>query len=363
MSELLKRIENELYAARSMQARGVLLVRKGIYLARVGRFAETRAAIVEINDAFPIEEFPGIKILRMLVEGVLDYYESLSEHSHDRILRADLLGIASGDATLISMTSVWRAHIEFERSNYREMRNAIARVQSNADQSDHDAHARLARILADCFAIIGNEQQAKRWFNVAHRHAVDAGDQATIDALIYNRMAFGLARIRAESIFAPIDPIRLQFIETSLFSAKNYQSLVDIKSLTHLPDICEARLAALRQDFALALQLMSAVRDSGPLARNNFSEGVLNLEIVFLLAKSGDLEGARKAWVGVEEGDLGGLDIDDRLLAAWMHQELVNIDEFFGSLPVVEARLLQTREEYKMAMIHLSSMLHEFQGH
>jgi hypothetical protein len=363
MSELLKRIENELCATRSMQVRGVLLVRKGIYLARVGRFAETRAVIVEINDAFPIEDFPGIKILRMLVEGVLDYYESLSAHSHDRVLRADLLGIASGDATLISMTSVWRAHVEFEKSNYGEMSNAIVRVQSNADQSDHDAHARLARVLADCFAIIGDEQQAKRWFNIAHRHAVEAGDQATIDALIYNRMAFGLARIRAESVFTPIDPLRLQFIETSLSSAKNYQSLVDIRSLTHLPNICEARLAALKQDFALALQLMAGLRDSGPLAKNNFSDGVLNLEIVFLLAKSGDLAGARKAWVGVDEDDLGGLDVDDRLLAAWMHQELVKMDQFFGSLPATESCLLQTREEYKIAMIDLSSVLHKFRKH
>ena len=362
MSELLRRIENELCAARSMQIRGILLVRKGIYLARAGRFAEANAVIVEINDRFPIEDFPRIKILRILVEGVLDYYKSLSVHSHDRIFRADLLSIASGDATMVSMTSVWRAHIEFERSNYEEMRNAIVRVQANADQGDHDAHARLARVLADCFSIIGDEQQAKRWFDIAHRHAVDAGDQATIDALIYNRMAFGLARIRAESVFTSIDPLRLQFIETSLFSAKNYQNLVDIRSLTHLPDICQARLAALKQDFALALQLMAGIRDSGPLAKNNFSDGILNLEIVFLLAKSGDLTGARRAWVAFDEDDLDGLDVDDRLLALWMHQELAKTDEFFGCLPAIEGHFLRTAEEYKAAMIYLTSVLQEFRG-
>lgn len=360
MSELLKRIENELCAARSMQLRGILLVRKGIYFARIGRFAETKAVIVEINEAFPIENFPGINILRMLVEGVLDYYESLSVYSHDRILRADLLSIASGDPTLIAMTSAWRAHIEFEKSNYGEMINAIVRVQSNAGQNDHDAHARLARILADCFAIVGEERQAKRWFNIAHRHAVDAGDQATIDALIYNRMAFGLARIRAESVFMAVDPLNLQVIETSIFSAKNYQTLVDIRSLTHLPSICEARLAALRRDFKLALRLMSGVRESGPLAQNNFSDGVLNLEIVFLLAKSGDLAAAKNAWVGVNEDDLAGLDVDDRLLAAWMHRELVEVNKFFGSPPLVENLLLKAKEEYRKAMDNLSSVLDKF---
>jgi hypothetical protein len=363
LSELLRRIELALASSGDPHHRGELLARKAIYLARVGEFAASKQLALDLRRDFSVEMHPRIVILVILLEGIIDHYENLGQRGQDRITGAQLLSLASGDPNLISQTSAWRAHIEFEKSNFGEMVAAINRVHGEEVKSDQEARARVARVLADCFSLIGDRSQSKKWFEIARKHALDIGDQAMVDALIYNGVAFGLARLRSESCFGVLDKARLPVIATELASARNYQKLIGIKSLTHLVDVCSARFAMLSGDFSRAIELLTAYPVSGPVAKNNFSSDLQILELAYCNLRTGNSVLAEELSEKISDHEYGGLDVDDRLAAAWMELELALK---IGSVGVVQSairRLDHVKDEYQKAVQSLSNAVEEFRIH
>jgi len=361
MSQFLSRIELALGETTDPERRGDLHIKKALYLARRGEFGDAKQIAQALRRNLPVERYPRIRIQIILLDGVVDLYESLSSHSYDRIKGSDLLAIAFGDRELISITSSWRAHVEFERSNFDEMGMALLRVQRAAEENSHEPRARVARILADCFALTGDRSQSKKWFEIAHRHAVGIGDQAMIDALIYNSMAFGLSRLRSESFTNNVDVAKLRLIETELSSAKTFQSLIGAKALVNLVDICSARLLMLKGDFQGALNYLNVTTDSGPWAKNNSSADLWRLELAFCEAKVGNIDAAIRSVSQIEDNSLPGIDVDDRLAGAWMANEMALLDSRLGSVAVTSINLERVKREFELYFFGLSQAIAGFE--
>lgn len=360
MSQLLIRIDKSLKDERDPLVRAELLARKACYLARVGRFAEVKQTISELRLHFGSGQNARITAWIMLLEGISYLFENISPAALDRVHRAQFLSLSMKDQDLSALTSAWKAHIEFEKSDFTGMVRSIRIAIENATEDNHDASARFSMVLADAFFLCGDRAPAQAWFMQSRSHALDAGDQATIEALLYNRAAFGVAWLRAERCFRQIDPEMVTLMRLEVASSKNLQDLTRITALSHLISLCEARLCILEGSYKEAIERLQAVRIQGPFANYNFDQDLIDLEIAYCHLKLGERDQAVEHFSRSRSGDLANLDIDDRLVAQWLRHELSASDSEFGDSNEELDELNRLRLKFNSERQVLSEALQEF---
>lgn len=330
MSQLLSRLDQELKVASTNVERAEILARKGSYLARVGQFAETREIIATLRQQFGDGRSGHVTAWIMLTEGLLRLFENLSPLALDRVARSQILGLAMNDASVIAISSAWKAHIEFETSDFESMIKSLEIAIAHATDNDHDANARLAMVLSDSFLLCGETRSAQAWFMRSREHALKDGDQASIEALVYNRAAFSLARLRAERCFTAIDSKRLSLLRMEIASAKNLQNLTRVAALTNFIHLCEARLLILEEKYSLAIDALANIRNAQPFADYNFSQSFVDLEMSFCLQRLGRHTEARSIYISIDWSSFDRLDVDEQLVAAWMRWLVCAEDSSIG---------------------------------
>lgn len=360
MAELLQRIEKLLLVESDQKVRAVLLARKAIYLARIGRFDEAKAITTELRTRFGSGESAQITAWIMLVEAVCFLYENISPSALDRVHRAQFLSLAIKDRALIAITSAWKAHLEFERSDFSAMTVSLRIALANATDDNHDAIARLSMVMADALFLCGNRKHAQVWFMRSRSHAVASGDQASTEALLYNRAAFGTAWLRAERCISRDDSGELALIRLEVASARNFQDMTQISALSHLISLCDARLLILESEFERAIAALELVRNCGPYANYNFDQDLIDLEVTYCLKKLGRTDDALETFGRIRGNDLAGMDVDDRLVVAWLRNEVTEGDERFGDHAVQSVQLEAVRNEYRTSREALREMLIQF---
>ncbi|MDZ7589128.1 MAG: hypothetical protein U5L05_00255 [Rubrivivax sp.] len=196
--------------------------------------------------------------------------------------------------------------------------------------SDHDANARLAMVLSDSFLVCGQKRSAQDWFMRSREHALKDGDQASIEALLYNRAAFSLARIRVERCFSDVDADRLSLLRMEIASAKNLQTLTRIAALTNFIHLCEARLLILEERFSLAIDALTNIRNAQPFADYNFNQSFVDLEVSFCLQHLGRHTEVQPIYNSIDWSTFERLDVDEQLVAAWMRRLMCAKDSSIG---------------------------------
>jgi hypothetical protein len=360
MSELLRRLDERLASELDAPTRSVLLAQRACYLARVGDFSQSRAIVKELRAGLHQPGYESAAIWVMLVEGVLDFFERLGDDARDRIRRAYLLSLAIKREGLVCICSAWRAHIEFEFSNFEAMSQAIKHVLDRSSHADDESLSRVALTLAYCFTLADDQANAKHWYERARRHAVAAGDQATIEAIIHNRASFGLAASRIRRCLGDLTPEDVRMNRLELTSARNFQTLINVTSLNSLTELCEARLVALERKADLAIPRFLALIDQRPFASNNFNRSMVWLEVAHCRAESGDLSGAERDLKDVIESDFSVMDPDDRMYAAWLVVDLGRMGVGSGDPAALGERLRVAREEFLAFRRGLSEAISPF---
>lgn len=360
MAQFLIRLETRLSTEAEPVERAVLFAKKAIYLARTGCFEEARSIIAELRNNFGAGQNAKVTVWIMLLEGVCFLYEKLSPLAFDRVHRAQFLSLAINDRALISLTSAWKAHLEFEQSSFIGMAESLKISIDNATEDDKDSNARLSMVLADALFLCGDRKAAQNWFMRSRRYAIDAGDQATIEALLYNRAAFSTAWLRCERCFSRGNPSDLSLVRLEVASARNFQAMTNITAFGHLIALCDARLLILEFEFDEAIIALESVRNSGPFASYNFDQDLVDLEITYCLIMLGRTDNALNSFNLIRGHDLSGLDLDDRLVVAWLKSEMSAVDVRFGSHAVEVAHLDALKEEYGLARDSLHRLLTQF---
>jgi tetratricopeptide (TPR) repeat protein len=361
MTQLLQKIEDLLRVENDVQQRAVLLARKAIYLARSGQFDSAKAITAELRNSFGSGQSGRVTAWIMLLEGIRLLYEEISPAAIDRVRRAQFLALAMKEKSLVAISSAWKAHLEFERSDFLEMSKSLRISIDNSDESDHDAIARHAMVLADMHFLCGNRDSGQRWFMRSRSHAVESGDQATTEALLYNRAAFGTAWIRAERCFSTSDQSDLKLIRLEVASARNFQDMTRISAFSHLISLCEARLLILEENYAKAIAALQIVRAQGPFANYNFSQEMIDLEISYCQRQLGNSSEAFDTYSRVRSADFSGMDVDDRLVVAWLKCEVTKDAPQFGDFETERNQLEALRLEYSASRKALQSLLTQFE--
>jgi hypothetical protein len=362
MSQLLIRLDRELQIATDAVRRGEIRAKTASYLARVGRFAETRALIGELRQEFGDGRSGHVTALIMLAEGLLHHYESLDPLALDRVTRSQVLGLAMNDASIVAIASAWKAHIEFEMSNFSAMVDSVSAALTHAKKSDHDVHTRVAIVLCNSFLICGDRECAQFWFLHGRDNALKDGDQASIEALQYNRAAFGLARLRAEKCLAEVAPERLSLARLEISSAKNLQVITGVRSLTSHVHLCDVRLMILEESFAAAIIALHSIRNAGPFTDRYFDQSFIDLELAFCLLKLNRLEEAFSVYSSIDWNFCQSLDIDEQLVVEWMRSAMCVADSMFGSVDDASSRFKSLAEQYHSSCLRLSDDLRSFRN-
>jgi hypothetical protein len=359
MSQLLLRIEAALGTESDGNVRARLLSRKAGYLARVGRFDEAKEIVSALREDFAGDHSGRATIWIMLTEGLLYHFEKMSPQAVDRLNRALVLGTAIGDREVTALAAAWRAHIEFETSSFEAMFRSIEIAIDNSTDQDHAARARIFMVLCDAALLCGNRLQGQKWFLRSRDHALKDGDQASIEALLYNRAAFNMAWLRAQRCFGPISSDDLALVRLEVSSARNLQEMTGIGALTHYVHICDARLLILEGKYDVAVERLNALRSSTPYGAYNFDQDFFDLEVAYCVFRSGGLQQSKSA-EALAARSFVHLDIDEQLVAAWMVLELSSIDQTSDAYRTACQHFLEVSRAFRETEHAIRSQLASF---
>lgn len=357
MVQLLDRLEARLAVEIDAFRRGVLHAKRACYFARVGQFEKTRELVAQLRSDFPDGSSPRISIWVMLVEGLLHTFERLSPEGLDRMVRAQTLATALKDRELQAVSSAWLAHLLFERSEFVQMVSALQVALGSADDESFDALARVSMVFANTYASVGDRERATQWYMACRHYAVEAGDEATLEALLYNRAAFGVAWQRAEFCLGSGDRKPLEMLRRELASAHSFQDLTGAAALTNLVYLWEARLALLDDEFERAIDLLSGIRNVEPFSDESFHQSVIDLEVAYCSAKLGRVDDTLRFLTKRAAFDVHALHEDEQLYAAWLEVGVARCGAEFGDQPSAETRLDQARVTFLRSVEHMRNAI------
>lgn len=360
MSKLILHIEEQLVTESDPYRRAELEAKRASYWARVGRFQEAEDSIASIRKVFGDGRSGRVTAFVMLAEALVLYYQKLAPMASDRVARAQLLGQAMKDREVIALASAWRGFFEFEGSRFESALRSIQQACEYAREDDHASWTRSAIVISLCFSLCGQITESNYWFSKGRDHALKEGDQASIDALLYNKAAFGVAWLCALRCKGPVDPSPIRLARMELNSARNLQGLVRVAAHSSYIDLSDARLCILEGRFDFAFQALEAVAGAGPFPVGHFNNSLLALEMAFCHASLGRTSDALEAFSKFDSESISALDVDDRLVAAWIMHELSSRDPRFGEPEKRASALAHATEEQDRAVDSLLSLLGPF---
>ncbi len=322
MSELLQRLLHELSSLTDPVARAQLIARIAALHARLGQFDQARLAINAIKEHFGKGESGRVTVWKMIAEGLVFHYEDLSPAALERIGGALALGRAMQYSTVIALASAWKAHIEFERSDFVNMAESLGVALQFVEPTDHDAQTRISMVLANAFMICGDRTRMQAFFMRGRDHAVKNRDRASVEALQYNKAAFATAWARVSACSAPIDAHELTLLRGEVNSARNFQELAGIVALSGHIRLIDARLLMLEARYDLAAEVLKVVRSTEPFASHNFDQSYIDLELQFCAVMLGATDFSIVQRYADVLHQLNGLDIDEKIIACWMLAEI-----------------------------------------
>lgn len=357
MSLLLQRIDALLSEANDEAQSAELLARRAAYMARIGDFAGARQVVAEVRSAFSSGQSARVSILVMIAEGLIETFEGLSPQGKDRIERAFLLASAFKLQDLIALSSAWRAYWQFEMSDFPGMARSALLAITSASSSDHEARSRAYMTIGNALHSCGERDRAVRAYTHARHYALDAGDRATIEAIMFNRAAFALAWLRARACFGESDPALLALVDRELQSSSSYQNICGISSLDSLVRLWRARLQLLKGNFAAAEHGLRAARLLKPFSETSFDQAMIDLELSYCVMRQGRREEVAIEPIGASRPDLSRLHSDEQLVAAWLRHQLALSDGRFGPQVDLESELGLLKERFQSSVESLSESL------
>ena len=360
MSQQLKRLEARCQATTDPAYVVELSARIAIILARLGRFQDANTAVKVLRKDHGDWRSGRLHVWIMLSEAVIDWYENLSYKALDRVTRVQVLSEAMGYHEMFAIASAWRAHIQFESSDFNGMYKSINSVFENTTVENADANVRVAIVLSSAFALCGDLTNAHEWFVRGRAYALSEGDQASVEALQYNRAVLSLTCIRAESCTSAISQDRLRSVRTEIDSSRNLHLMTRISALANHLRLAEARLLILESQFVNAACLLGAVRNEGPFASYHFSQDAIDLDITYCKFRLGAVEDAYDLFSTINLSSLEHLDVDDKLMCSKICLEMTAADPRFGEAQKFIERKTELRRQYLQSRAQLEAGLHPY---
>jgi TPR repeat protein len=354
------RLTEELLVEVDAERRAELLARSAAHLARIGEFEEAEKRIADLRKVYADGRSGRATVWMMLAEGLVHLFKEENLLALDRITRAQVLGTAMRYPAIVALASAWKSHIEQSRSEFPKMTESLRIALQNASDDDLDAQTRLGLVLFNSFMICGDRTQAQKWFMRTHDRAVRNGDQASIEALFYNRATLGLAYLRAERCFHETETQSLSTARLEMQSVRNLQPLLLGAIFPNYVELWFARLLVVEGRFAEAVEGLKSAKKMTRLAQVTTDGKFMELEIAFCMFNADNRIGALSIVHSMEREDFASLHVDDRLVAEWMRWQMMLSDPQFGDFQHQTHLLNTLRDEYASSKELVSLAIAEF---
>ena len=309
------RLQQEITDSPDAIERAELTAELGCYLARVGEFDRVEIMISNLRRDFGDGSNVRISILIMCMEGLLHHFRDLSDKSLDRLYRARLISASTKQRDLLCLTSAWLAHMYFNSNRFEEAVSSLFGALETLDKTNISSICRIGMVAGDIFNCIGEDAPSRDWYDISRHAATAYGDQASIGALTYNTAALHIFSLRLRSHFSRVSEIEIESATTRIRTAENYQLIAELKSLDHLLVGSNIHLEMLRQNFALAYELIMNILKAGTVPAHYQHLLVFRLDKALCEAKLGREQAAIECLLEVDIDILSKLSIDDKIIA------------------------------------------------
>jgi len=315
MIPLLTRIEQQLAQCADPDRRAELLAERASYLARTGHFAEANEILATLRRSYGDGRNARVSVWIMFVEGLVLYFADYDPVARDRILRANLISCAVQFDEMKSLTEVWLAHIDFNKSDFESALLYLERWQRSKVGAECPSGLRFSLLFADALMHCGEIKQSKLWYEKTRLQAVRLGDEATLAAMIYNKAAMGLGRLRIDSARGAVDPELIRFVSMEIASARNFHFGAGHKALPQIIEACVARVLLLQDRCVEALPLFSRLLEDESMRLGFVSDRtLLRTEYAQCLVRVGESRLAQELLDGLRVVEYTKMTLDDQFV-------------------------------------------------
>lgn len=318
MSQYLRRVEEAIRTDRDPYRRAESRALRAQYMARLSRFAEAQGEIDALRQDFGSGQSGRVTCLVMIAEGVLHHYQSFSAVATDRLSRALFLGQAMRDGEVIALAAAWKGFLDFEYSRFESMARTLALAIDSWPPQEHTAKTRVFLVLMLAEMVLGKSEAAQLCFRQAHHHAVADGDQASIDALVFDRASFALSRQRLDWALGQGNPDWIARTRLELESSRNLNKLVSIQTLAEHVVFGLARTDLMLGEFAKAATALEAYVGSKSFRAGHLNDSALRAELAYCHCMAGERARAQHFAALIDIEALRTLDPDERVVLSKM---------------------------------------------
>lgn len=344
MTPMLTRIDQELAQSADPDRRAELLAERASYLARLGEFAEANKILAMLRKTYGDGRNARVSVWIMFVEGLVLFFESINPAARDRILRANLISSSAQLLDLSTLTAAWLAFVDFNRADFPSMLQKIHQWDKCSSDFGAAASLRFHLTIADSFMYCGETQQAKNWYERTRLLAVKVGDEATLAAMIYNKAAQGLGRLRVNFANGVIDTELVKFVSLEIASAHNFHKAAGHFALLQLIDACKARILLLQGKFEEAATQFSQLLAGEELQFGFRSDRVLlQIEYGLCLAHVGGESEAVSILNNFSMSEYRQMTCDDRLVFLVTYASLVDRAGVESRIPAIVGETLRCK--------------------
>jgi hypothetical protein len=244
--------------------RARLELRLAAIAARQGRFDESLATVQRLRAAQADGSLPAeaeTAAWMQLVEGLVSLHRAPESASPEALARAQALARLAPGSEVEALAAAWLAHLHFNQGRMAQFAPQAARALELAGAAPGlqahwpAARARVALTVAVAWMSAGQERVAQGWFGCAREAAGSAGDSLLMAAVLHDRAAFGVHRLRigwaltTPGAAAPLQgqgqeqEQEQELARLQLDASRNYEAAVRAQALAELQPL--ARIALL----------------------------------------------------------------------------------------------------------------------
>ncbi len=257
-SRIIDTINAQIIASRSNADRNVLFARKAFLLARHSLISESRKLIAELR-AVNHNYDARLSAWIMFAEGVIEHSETYNiAKSRDRIIRAHLVGQAANDPTLAGTAAAWLADFDFLQGHYKESADYLEKAFTWSRIADSEARSRACMVLGSAFSFSGDRSSSNKWIGAARSHAVESGDIAMQNSILFNSSALHVSKLSLVDCVGTVDPVELNFVAMSAQSASNLNDALGISNQPSMIPVQRAEILTIQKRWQEAQGLFDS---------------------------------------------------------------------------------------------------------
>jgi len=322
MDDFRRRLELAISSATTPSEVAELRLRLAIVETRFGRFEAAKSEVRNTRNTYGDGKHPRISILILLTEGLIMYFENINRDSIKKIYLASELSKSMQISDLCAITNSWLAHLYYNFDQYEKLVDSISAVLDLTNKPHCDWIARISLTIGDTLQLSGNWKEADNWYRIAQRYSTQDGDRLTLGAVIFNRIAVGLSKVRAEYALGKTIAADWRRWTTEASSAAHFHLGLSMAALPELLSFCNARALFLEGRFTEAEHCYRKILESGHSERCGVNDAFMWSEIAMCNILNGEGSSRTNVASHLHPDDCNDLAIDDKMI---FHTNLMEI--------------------------------------